>query len=168
MRADIGVGLAGRRRAPKALEQSLSVSFFSSNRKKQLSTFPRRQISSLGRRRPATWHSETRGAMRDDGGLKGASRSRRGVVGVLLLVGVVVAAAALLGPSDASDDDASTSSGVTLAKGAAAWARATERPDARVLKDGRAIPNPRAHPTRAVRSSRRKQAASRTPRTPRR
>jgi len=48
----------------------------------------------------------------------------------LLLVGVVVAAAALLGPSDASDDDASTSSGVTLAKGAAAWARATERPDA--------------------------------------
>jgi hypothetical protein len=68
--------------------------------------------------------------MRDAGALKGASRSRRGVVGVLLLVGVVVAAAALLGPSDASDDDASTSSGVTLAKGAAAWARATERPDA--------------------------------------
>jgi hypothetical protein len=69
--------------------------------------------------------------MRDAGALKGASRSRRGVVGVLLLVGVVVAAAALLGPSDASDDDASTSSGVTLAKGAAAWARATlPRPDA--------------------------------------
>lgn len=52
----------------------------------------------------------------------------------MLLVGVVVAAAALLGPSDASDDDASTSSGVTLAKGAAAWARATERPDASGLK----------------------------------
>ena len=52
----------------------------------------------------------------------------------MLLVGVVVAAAALLGPSDASDDDASTSSGVTLAKGAAAWARATERPDASSLK----------------------------------
>ena len=66
--------------------------------------------------------------MRDGGALKDAPRARRGVVGALLLVFVVVAAAALLVPvaSDGRPNhDASTSAGVTLAEGAAAWARAT-------------------------------------------
>ena len=66
--------------------------------------------------------------MRDDGVFKDMPRARRGVIGALLLVFVVIAAAALLVPvaSDGRPNhDASTSAGVTLAEGAAAWARAT-------------------------------------------